>query len=83
MLLLTLKMFEAWVEERRVANDWKDYIRGRQLNRTEIANECGFAKSALRQNPTVKAALDALEEELSSSGTLSHRRKPPGSKSQV
>jgi hypothetical protein len=62
--------FEAWVAERKSAGDWSDYIRGAQLNRTEIANECGFAKSVLRQNPSVKAALDSLEAELRNSGTL-------------
>lgn len=62
--------FEAWVDERKAAGDWSDYIRGAQLNRTEIANECSFAKSVLRQNPSVKAALGALEDELRHAGTL-------------
>ena len=63
--------FEAWVDERRQAGDWQEYMRGgRMLNRTEIANECGFAKSVLRQNPTVNAALEALETELVESGIM-------------
>jgi hypothetical protein len=31
------------------------------LSRKEIAKECGFAKSALDQNPRIKAALRQLE----------------------
>ncbi|MDO6442088.1 VPA1267 family protein [Marinobacter sp. 2_MG-2023] len=62
--------FEAWCEERNAAGDWSDYIRRGQLNRTEIANECGFAKSALRQNPVLKAALEHQEDTLRSEGTL-------------
>ncbi|XGA78621.1 VPA1267 family protein [Halomonas sp. CH40] len=62
--------FEVWASERQVAGDWTDYIRQGQLNRTEIAAECGFAKSALRQNPAVKTALEALEVRLRAEGTL-------------
>ncbi|NRB38356.1 MAG: hypothetical protein HRU20_07785 [Pseudomonadales bacterium] len=56
--------FDAWIEERRITNDWAKYIRGTQLNRSEIAQECMFATSALRQNPAVKAMLEDLEKEL-------------------
>lgn len=34
------------------------------LNRGEIAKACGFGKSALNQNPKIKAALQALETDL-------------------
>lgn len=65
-----LKRFESWSQEREAAGDWADYIRQGQLNRTEVAAECGFAKSVLRQNPAVKAALEALEACLRARGTL-------------
>lgn len=68
-----LKRFESWSQEREAAGDWVDYIRQGQLNRTEVAAECGFAKSVLRQNPAVKTALEALESRLRTEGTL-----PPG-----
>jgi hypothetical protein len=68
-----LKRFESWSQEREAAGDWADYIRQGQLNRTEVAAECGFAKSVLRQNPAVKAALEALESRLRAEGAL-----PPG-----
>lgn len=65
-----LKRFESWSAEREAAGDWADYIRQGQLNRTEVAAECGFAKSVLRQNPSVKVALEALEACLRARGTL-------------
>lgn len=34
------------------------------LNRGEIAKACGFGKSALNQNPQIKSALQALEDDL-------------------
>jgi hypothetical protein len=40
------------------------------LSRKEIAIECGFAKSALDQNPRVKAALRELEDNLRVKGVL-------------
>jgi hypothetical protein len=40
------------------------------LSRTEIAGECGFAKSALLQNPTIRAALRELEDCLRARGVL-------------
>ena len=40
------------------------------LSRKEIAIECGFAKSALDQNPAIKASLSELERSLRSRGVL-------------
>ena len=62
--------FGLWVAERDAAGDWPDYIRGDKLNRSEVAAECGFALSVVRQNPAVKDALAALEERLRNSGLL-------------
>lgn len=70
-----VRKFEAWVSERTAACDWQEYLRGNLLNRTEIARECGFAVSALRQNPTIQASLQALEEKLRESGVLHASRK--------
>lgn len=45
----------------------KDYIEiifRDKLNRREVANACGFAKSVLQQNPKVKELLQDLENEL-------------------
>lgn len=65
-----VQQFNKWIEEREVACDWPDYIRAGKLNRSEIAAECGFALSVVRQNPAVKLALEALEERLRADGTL-------------
>ena len=65
-----LKKFQAWVSERKSANDWKDYIHRNQLNRAEIARECMFATSVLRQNPAIRDALAELENELVHEGIL-------------
>jgi uncharacterized protein involved in exopolysaccharide biosynthesis len=62
--------FHDWVTERRAVDDWKDYLRSGKLNRSEIAAECGFALSVLRQNPAVKKALHDLEEDLMARGTI-------------
>ena len=40
------------------------------LSRKEVAKECGFAKSALDQNPRIKAALRDLEDALRLRGIL-------------
>lgn len=69
-----LDSFNAWICERDAANDWSDYIRAGKLNRSDIAAECGFSLSVVRQNPSVKAALAALEERLRAAGTLVDER---------
>lgn len=59
-----LARFQVWIRDREHAKDWDDYWRGDKLSRTDIAAECGFGTSALRQNPAIKAQLDALETRL-------------------
>lgn len=65
---ISLKKFETWIKDRDAANDWADYIRGGKLNRTEVAQECGFGTPAFRQNPNIANALEALEERLNATG---------------
>tara|TARA_R110001583_G_scaffold66746_3_gene191484 strand:+ start:6709 stop:7140 length:432 start_codon:yes stop_codon:yes gene_type:complete len=64
-----LNSFQAWVSSKS-DNDFREYIFRGQLNRTEIALECCFTKSALRQNPAIKEALETLERNLRASGVL-------------
>jgi hypothetical protein len=40
------------------------------LSRTEIAKECGFARSVVNQNPRVREALSSLEKALRGRGVL-------------
>ena len=65
-----LQRFLHWIAEREAATDWADYVHGGKLSRTEIATECDFALSVVRQNPAVKDALVGLEERLRSMGVL-------------
>ncbi len=55
--------FLSWVASKTDA-DYREMVLRGQLNRKEIASECGFAKSVLLQNPRVKDALRALEAQL-------------------
>lgn len=59
-----LARFEIWIRDREHAQDWVNYWRGDKLSRTDIAAECGFGTSALRQNPAIKARLQALDARL-------------------
>ena len=43
--------FNDWIVERERAKDWTDYVHRGQLNRSEIARECGFALSCCRSKP--------------------------------
>lgn len=58
-----LASFLSWVASKTDADYRERVLRG-QLNRKEIAKECGFAKSVLLQNPRVKDALRTLEAQL-------------------
>lgn len=61
--------FMTWVASKNDGDFKNMAVRG-SLSRTEIAAECGFAKSALRQNPKIAKALKALEDGLRKRGAL-------------
>lgn len=64
-----LAIFNGWVASKSDA-DYKSIVIRGVLSRTEIARECGFAKSALDQNPRIKQALRTLEDGLRERGIL-------------
>ena len=64
-----LSSFLAWVTSKR-DNDFREYVHRGKLNRSEIAAECGFGKSALIQNPSIRRSLEELEERLRAAGVL-------------
>lgn len=70
-----LNLFEQWKKDREAAQDYADFIRGSILNRTRVAAACGFALSAITQNPAIKASLASLEDKLREDGTLP-KKKP-------
>lgn len=61
--------FTAWAASKADA-DFRAMVRRGVLSRVEIAKECGFAKSALDQNPRIKEALKTLEANLRERGVL-------------
>jgi len=66
---LNVKLFAAWAAS-KTDDDFRAMANRGVLSRTEIARECGFAKSALDQNPRIKAALRELEDGLRARGVL-------------
>jgi hypothetical protein len=61
--------FVSWVVSKTDA-DFRSMVSRGVLSRKEIAKECGFAKSALDQNPRIKASLRELEDDLRRRGVL-------------
>jgi hypothetical protein len=64
-----LERFAAWIAS-KTDEDYRGLASRGVLSRKEIARECGFAKSALDQNPRIKLALRELEEALRGKGVL-------------
>jgi len=62
-------VFAAWVAS-KTDDDFRAMVSRGVLSRTEVAKECGFAKSALDQNPRIKSALRDLEDGLRRRGVL-------------
>ncbi|MGL1472050.1 VPA1267 family protein [Vibrio parahaemolyticus] len=67
--LENLKAFKVW-EATQTDDDLKQIVFRGQLNRIEVAQGIGCGKSALYQNPDLKKALEALEDELRAKGVL-------------
>jgi hypothetical protein len=64
-----LMTFRTWAATRTHADFRAMAMRG-VLSRTEIAKECGFAKSALTQNPQIRESLANLEQQLRDADVL-------------
>ncbi|MCG9555710.1 hypothetical protein L1D16_10750 [Vibrio sp. Isolate31] len=64
-----LEAFEVW-KATQTDDDFKQIVFRGQLNRIEVAKGVGCGKSALNQNPALKKALKALEDELRGKGVL-------------
>jgi predicted transcriptional regulator len=61
--------FNTWLAS-KTDDDFRQLASRGVLSRKEIAIECGFSKSALDQNPRIKAALKAEEQALRERGVL-------------
>ncbi|MCI9875467.1 VPA1267 family protein [Pseudomonas atacamensis] len=64
-----VSIFTAWISSKS-GSDFSRMIHRGALSRSVIAQECGFAKSALAQNPRIKALLTELETNLRATGVL-------------
>lgn len=64
-----VRRFTAWAAS-KTDDDFRNLVLRGVLSRTEIAAECDFAKSALSQNPRIRAALNTLETALRGRGVL-------------
>ncbi len=62
-------VFTAWLNS-RADEDFKQIVYRGNLSRKEIATQCGFALSALNQNPRIKEALSGAEALLRARGVL-------------
>jgi DNA repair exonuclease SbcCD ATPase subunit len=67
-----LDQFKGWIEEREAADDWSKYTfrTGDKLNRSEIAEELSFARSAWTSNKELQNKLLELEKTLRNEGKL-------------
>jgi len=61
--------FNTWLAS-KTDDDFRQLANRGVLSRKEIAIECGFSKSVLDQNPRIKLALQAAEQELRERGIL-------------
>lgn len=64
-----VQTFASWAAS-KTDDDFRAMANRGVLSRKEVAKECGFAKSALDQNPRIKAALRKLEDALRLRGVL-------------
>ena len=64
-----LEAFEVW-KATQTDDEFKQIVFRGQLNKIDVAKGIGCGKSALTQNPALKKALKALEDELRSKGVL-------------
>ncbi len=64
-----LEAFEVW-KATQTDDEFKQIVFRGQLNKIEVAKGIGCGKSALTQNPALKKALKALEDELRSKVVL-------------
>ncbi|WP_056466765.1 VPA1267 family protein [Rhizobacter sp. Root404] len=64
-----VRRFTTWVAS-KTDDDFRSLVSRGVLSRTDIAAECGFAKSVLSQNPRVRVTLKELEVVLRERGVL-------------
>lgn len=66
---LNFQAFSSWLAAQS-DDDFRQIVVRGGLSRREIASQCGFAVSALNQNPRIKSSLLAKEDSLREAGVL-------------
>lgn len=66
---INFQTFTAWLSS-QTDDDFRQMVSRGSLSRKEIAAQCGFATSALNQNPRIKSALLEKETSLRNNGVL-------------
>lgn len=66
---LNWSRFKRW-REGKTDDDFRGFVGRGTLHRERVAEACGFLPGALNQNPRIKEALKALEDELRGRGVL-------------
>lgn len=64
------QLLETWIDLHSKKDDWTDYVRNGQLNRSQIAAETGIGRTALYTNVAHTSLLDDLETRLRAQGRL-------------
>jgi len=64
------QLLETWIDRHCKKDDWTDYIRNGQLNRSQIAAEIGIVRSTLYTNDIHASLLEDLETRLRAQGRL-------------
>ncbi len=74
--------FETWLAGKS-DQDMRQMVSRGVLSRKEIAKECAFSKSALDQNPRIKAALRDAENGLRERGVLPAIQERPSGEAEI
>ncbi|MBK9623040.1 MAG: hypothetical protein KA388_05135 [Rhodocyclaceae bacterium] len=63
---LSIEKLDSWIVKRDAAGDWKKYWNAEEdkLNRSLLADECDFGRSATGQNPKIKRKIESLDKRL-------------------
>ncbi|WP_375277316.1 VPA1267 family protein [Pseudoalteromonas marina] len=65
----SVRLFNEW-RTKQSRQDFVDYVRGGQLNRSQVAEACGFGRSAWGANENLMGDLLELENELREVGVF-------------
>ena len=65
--IIAAESLSKWVKDREASGDLKSYIRAGKLNKTTVASELGFTRSAFQTNPRLAEIADRLDRKFGGS----------------